>query len=140
MAELTATTHRATIVWDGDRGDLRAHTVRVAEQRISASSAGEFGGDEAKADPEELLVAAASACHMLWFLDFSRRERLRIASYSDEAEGLMDGVRFTRIVLRPAVEFEHEPGEGVVAELHERSHSACFIANSLNCPVEVEPR
>ena len=133
-------TYRATVAWDADRDDLRAHTVTLAEQRLAASTAPERGGDPAKADPEQLLVAAASACHMLWFLDFSRRERIRVLSYEDEAEGLMDERRFVRIVLRPEIDFDEEPEPEVVARLHERSHEACFIANSLNCPVEVEPR
>jgi organic hydroperoxide reductase OsmC/OhrA len=132
--------YRATVAWDGDREDLQAHTVTLAQQRLAASSAPERGGDAAKADPEQLLVAAASACHMLWFLDFSRRERLRVISYEDEAEGVMDSRRFVRVVLRPGIEFEREPEPELVSQLHERAHEACFIANSLNCPVEVEPR
>jgi organic hydroperoxide reductase OsmC/OhrA len=133
-------TYRATVAWSADRDDLRAHTVTLADQRLAASSAPERGGDPAKADPEQLLVASASACHMLWFLDFSRRERIRVLSYEDEAEGLMDERRFVRIVLRPTIDFDEEPEPEVVARLHERAHEACFIANSLNCPVEVEPR
>jgi organic hydroperoxide reductase OsmC/OhrA len=133
-------TYRATVAWDADRADLRAHTIRIAEQRVAGSSAPQRGGDEAKADPEQLLVAAASACHMLWFLDFSRRERLRVTSYEDAAEGLMDGRRFVRIVLRPAIEFDRDPDPRLVSRLHTRAHGACYIASSLNCPVEVEPR
>jgi organic hydroperoxide reductase OsmC/OhrA len=133
-------TYRATVAWDADRDDLRAHTITLAEQRLAASSAPERGGDPAKADPEQLLVAAASACHMLWFLDFARRERVRVLSYEDEAEGVMDERRFVRVVLRPAIGFEAEPEPDLVSRLHERAHEACFIASSLNCPVEVEPR
>ena len=132
--------YRATVAWDADRDDLRAHTVTLADQRLAASTAPERGGDPAKADPEQLLVAAASACHMLWFLDFTRRERIRVLSYEDEPEGLMDARRFVRVVLRPAVEFGDEPDPELLSRLHERAHEACFIANSLNCPVEVEAR
>jgi len=132
--------YRATVAWDADRDDLRAHTVTLAEQRLPASSAPERGGDRSKADPEQLLVAAASSCHMLWFLDYTRRERIRILSYEDAAEGVMDERRFLRIVLRPAIEFEGEPDPALLSRLHERAHEACYIANSLNCPVEVEPR
>ena len=133
-------TYRATIAWDADRDDLRAHTITLADQRIEGSSAPERGGDPAKADPEQLLVAAASACHMLWFLSFSRRERLRVRAYRDEAEGLMNDRRFVRIALRPEIEFEGDPDPELVSRLHARAHEACYIANSLNCPVEVEPR
>jgi organic hydroperoxide reductase OsmC/OhrA len=133
-------TYRATVTWDGDRDDLRAHTVSLADQRLAASSAPERGGDPAKADPEQLLVASVSACHMLWFLDLARRERLRIHSYEDEAEGVMDSRGFVRIVLRPSIEFEGDPEPALLGELHERAHEACFVANSLKCPVEVEAR
>jgi organic hydroperoxide reductase OsmC/OhrA len=139
-ATVTHETYRAAIAWDANRDDLRAHTVTLAEQTLPASSAPERGGDPSKADPEQLLVAAASSCHMLWFLDFARRERIRVLSYEDEAEGVMDDRRFVRIVLRPDVEFEAEPGAETVAALHERAHEACYIASSLNCPVELEPR
>jgi len=132
--------YRATVAWDADRDDLRAHTVTLADQRLAASTAPERGGNPAKADPEQLLVAAASACHMLWFLDLTRRERIRVLSYEDEAEGVMDGRRFVRVMLRPAIEFEGEPEPELLARLHERAHHRCYIANSLNCPVEVEPR
>jgi len=133
-------TYRATVAWDRNREDLRAHTITLADQPVAGSTAPERGGDPAKADPEQLLVAAASACHMLWFLDFARRERLRVLSYEDDAEGVMDGRRFVRVALRPAIEFEAEPEPELVRELHSRAHEACFIANSLNCPVEVEAR
>jgi organic hydroperoxide reductase OsmC/OhrA len=139
-ATATHETYRATVTWDGDRDDLRAHTVVMADQRLAASSAPERGGDHAKADPEQLLVAAASACHMLWFLDFARRERLRIHSYEDEAEGVMDSRGFVRIVLRPSIEFDDDPEPALLDGLHERAHEACYVANSLKCPVEVEAR
>ena len=90
------TTHAAQVSWEGGKDDLRAHTVRAGGQTIGGSCSPEWGGDEAKADPEALFVAALSACHMLWFLDLARRERLRVTSYEDNAEGEMDGTRFTQ--------------------------------------------
>jgi organic hydroperoxide reductase OsmC/OhrA len=136
--EVPATTHHALVSWKGGKDDIRAHTVTVSDQVIESSAAAEFGGNGAKADPEELFVASVSACHMLWFLDFARRERLRVASYEDDAEGSMDGTRFTRVVLRPRVAFDETPGREVLERLHHRAHDACFIANTANCPVEVE--
>jgi organic hydroperoxide reductase OsmC/OhrA len=77
---------------------------------------------------------------MLWFLDFARRRRLRVQSYEDAAEGELDATRFTRVVLRPAVRWEgEEPPAAAVEESHRRAHEACFIANSVSCPVLVEP-
>ena len=134
------TTHHARVVWRGGKDDLRAHTIEVGDQKLAGSSAPELGGDPAKADPEELFVASLSACHMLWFIDFARRERLRVRSYEDEPEGTMDGTRFTGVLLRPRVEFEAGVDSELLEALHHRAHEACFIANSVVCPVEVQPR
>ncbi|MSO42555.1 MAG: OsmC family peroxiredoxin [Solirubrobacterales bacterium] len=132
------TTHQARIVWRGDKADLQAHTIELTGASLSASSAPEFGGPGGKADPEELFVASLSSCHMLWFLALARGQRLRVSSYEDDPEGTMDGTRFTRVALRPRVGFEQDPGEEKLAELHHAAHERCFIANSVNCLVEVE--
>ena len=139
MTAATTTVHRARVVWEGGKEDLRAHRIHVADRVLEASSAPELGGDPGKADPEELLVAALSSCHMLWFLSLSRKRRLRVSSYEDAAEGTMDGTRFTRVTLRPSVEFAEPPEAAVIDELHHEAHERCFIANSVNFPVEVEP-
>jgi organic hydroperoxide reductase OsmC/OhrA len=128
-------TFRAEVTWHAGREDLRAHTIRVAEQALEGSS---HDGDLAKANPEQMLVGSVSACHMLWFLNLSRRERLRVTSYSDSPEGEMDDARFTRVTLRPRIEFESDPGEDAVARLHQGAHERCYVANSLACAVVVE--
>jgi organic hydroperoxide reductase OsmC/OhrA len=91
----------------------------------------------ASADPEELFVAL-SACHMLWFLDFARRERLRVLSYEDHPEGMMDGVRFLEVALRPRVTFATGVSREILDRLHHRVHEACFIANSVTCEVRID--
>ena len=132
------TTHAASVTWEGSKQDLRAHAIRAGGQTIGGSCSPEWGGDETKADPEALFVAALSACHMLWFVDLARRERLRVTGYEDSAEGDMDGTRFTEVRLRPRVEFESGVDGETVARLHEAAHERCFIANSVSCPVEVQ--
>jgi organic hydroperoxide reductase OsmC/OhrA len=131
-------THHARVVWKGTKQDLRAHEIQLAERTIECSNAAHLGGDPAKPDPEEMFVAALSSCHMLWFLFAARERRLRVTSYEDEAEGTMDGTRFTRVALRPRIEFESDVDRGTLEELHHEAHERCFIANSVNCPVEVE--
>jgi organic hydroperoxide reductase OsmC/OhrA len=134
-----ATTHTAGISWRwGDKTDIRGHEVTLGQQKVAASCQEAFGGDPTKADPEKLLVASVAGCHMLWFLDFARRERVRVVAYDDQPEGTLAGDRFSRIVLRPQVEFEGDVEPGLVEQLHHRAHEACFIANSLACPVDVE--
>lgn len=134
------TKHHAKIVWRGDRDDLRAHEIELANQTLPGSCSEHWGGDPGKADPEELFVASLSACHMLWFLDFARRERHRVLSYEDEPEGTLDGSRFTEVVLRPRVVFEDDISEDALERLHDQAHGACFIANSVSCEVRVELR
>jgi organic hydroperoxide reductase OsmC/OhrA len=131
------TQHRARVLWEGTRDDLRAHRLEIGEQSIGGSTMRELGGDPRRADPEAMFVGSLSACHMLWFLDLSRRRRLRVVSYADDAVGTMDGDRMTRVELRPAIAFEEDPGSAVVAELHRDAHERCFLANSVVCPVEV---
>jgi organic hydroperoxide reductase OsmC/OhrA len=126
--------------WAADRDDLRAHTIELGRQKLATSSAPEFGGNSEKANPEEMFVASLSSCHMLWFLALARAERVRVTSYEDEPEGTLDGSRFRRVVLRPQVAFERDLDDEQVARLHHRAHERCFIANSVSCPVDVEPR
>jgi organic hydroperoxide reductase OsmC/OhrA len=98
-------------------------------------------------DPEEALVAATSSCHMLWFLSLAGRQGFVVDRYADDAFGVMeknaDGkVAFTRITLRPQMEFvgEKRPSADEIAALHHSAHEECFIANSLKCDVVVEER
>lgn len=133
--------HRARVTWSGgERKDVRAHTIELAGERVAASSAPEFGGDSDRADPEELFVASLSSCHMLWFLALAGAEKIRVASYEDEAEGTLEDDRFTRVVLRPRVIFMSEVDAEQIDVLHHGAHERCFISNSVNCPVDVEPQ
>lgn len=138
MSRAKTTSHRASVRWDADRDDLRAHTVALAGQTLAASCASEFGGNSKKADPEEMFVASLSSCHMLWFLALAREDRVRVVSYEDSPEGTMDGRRFTRVVLRPRVTFERPVEAEQLDSLHRRAHERCFIANSVSCAVEVK--
>jgi len=97
------------------------------------------------ADPEQLFVAALSACHMLWFVDLASRRKLIVNRYVDEAEGVLEKnsegrVAMTRVTLKPAVEFAAPPSPETLAELHHQAHEKCFIANSVRAIVTIEPR
>lgn len=98
-------------------------------------------------DPEEALVAAAASCHMLWFLSLAADRGFVVEAYTDEAYGELERVSrgrfaFARIVLRPDILFSGAPLPGAddIAALHDAAHEACYIANSLRCPVIVTPR
>ncbi|HEX9964898.1 MAG TPA: OsmC family protein [Allosphingosinicella sp.] len=100
--------------------------------------------DPSGVDPEEALVASASACHMLWFLHLARDAGLDVAGYRDEALGTMamddrGRMAMTRIVLRPDIEFVGEaPADDLLDRLHHDAHERCFIANSLRTEIVVE--
>ena len=134
--------HRAGVSWNGGEGeDVRAHEVLLGAQSLASSSAVELGGDETKSNPECLLVGALSSCHMLWFLALARKRGFDVGSYEDDADGVLDGKRFTAATLRPRVRWEGEPPPPeAIEELHRRSHELCFIANSVDFPVAVEPQ
>ena len=101
--------------------------------------------DPANVDPEEAFVAALSSCHMLTFLWLAAGEGLRIDSYSDAAEGVMENnpqgrQAVTRVTLRPQVLFsgEKRPTEADVQRLHHSAHEQCFLANSVRTGIAVE--
>jgi organic hydroperoxide reductase OsmC/OhrA len=133
--------HRAGVSWNGGEGeDIRAHEVLLGAQSLPSSSALEFGGDDAKSNPEALLVGALSSCHMLWFLALARKKGFEVASYEDDADGVLDGKRFSSVTLRPLVRWAGDPpAPDAIEALHHRAHQLCFIANSVDFPVEVEP-
>ncbi|NNE08554.1 MAG: OsmC family peroxiredoxin [Gemmatimonadetes bacterium] len=100
---------------------------------------------EKAVDPEEALIASLSSCHMLYFLAFAAKMKFVVDGYVDDAVGVMgknaEG-RFcmTKITLRPAVRFAGDtlPTPDEIHALHEKSHSNCIIANSLETEVVVE--
>ena len=96
-------------------------------------------------DPEEALVAAASSCHMLWFLSIAAKRGFVVDNYVDDAFGVMEkdvgGKLFiSRITLRPKVRFSGDslPTDPQLQSLHYAAHDECFIANSLKSEVVVE--
>jgi organic hydroperoxide reductase OsmC/OhrA len=139
MATQTST-HRARLRWAPTEGDSRAHEIELGEQVLSASSAPHYKGDPAKADPEEMLIGSLSSCHMLWFVALARAKRLRLTAYEDDAGGILDGRRFIGAILRPRVEFDDDTDAETIRALHHKAHERCFISNSVNFPVEIEPQ
>ncbi len=146
-------TYRATVRWTGNLGTgtssyrayARAHAIEApGKPTIAGSSDPAVRGDAAAWNPEELLVASLAACHQLWYLHLAAVNGIVVKAYADAAEGTMreeaDGSgRFTRVVLRPEVTIA--PGGDVekARTLHREAHEKCFVANSVNFPVECEP-
>jgi len=147
--------HRYSIVnrWTGNLGTgtsayaaySRAHELNGAEKgsAIAGSSDPLFRGDRTRYNPEELLLGALSACHMLWVLHLAADAGITITEYVDEPWGEMaehaDGSgEFTLVVLRPRVKIMQADRVQDALEIHARAHAVCALARSMNFPVEHE--
>ncbi len=122
----------------------REHQIEIAgKPPIPCSSDPAFMGDPARHNPEEMLVAAISACHMLWYLHLCATKGVVVTSYTDMAVGIMieepHNGRFSQVVLRPTVTITGASDPAIAEALHEPAHAECFIANSVNFPVRCEP-
>jgi len=126
-------------------GYSRNHAIRFKnEPPVIFSTAVTYKGDPSKGDPEDLLVAALSSCHMLSFLAIAARKRITVLAYDDDASGWLENeggkLWMTRVVLRPKIQFEGAPDAATVDQMHHMAHEQCFIANSVKTDVRVEPR
>jgi organic hydroperoxide reductase OsmC/OhrA len=139
--------------WTGDRGTGtsgyrdydRAVTLSIAgKPELAASSDKPFRGDPAKWNPEDLLLAALSECHLLSYLHACVQAGVVVVSYVDAATGTMvedgrGGGAFTEVVLRPTVVVADASMTDAATAAHTQAHAWCFIANSVNFPVRHEP-
>ncbi len=141
--------YRATLAWEGSTGGgysayPRAHdgAVPPATEGFALSADPHFRGDATRANPEQLLVLAASSCQLLSFLHVAATAKLDVLDYTDDAEGVMPGdvqpMRLTRITLRPRVLVAAGSDVSRFEALMDQAHQSCFIANSLNTEVVVE--
>ncbi|MFL9885631.1 OsmC family protein [Paraburkholderia agricolaris] len=144
--------YAVSVQWTGNRGSGTAGYREYGRDHIIASgnkpdipgsSDPAFLGDAKRWNPEELLVASASACHKLWYLHLCSDAGVVVLSYRDNAEGTMldspEQGRFSQIVLRPQVVI-HAGGDLELAKhLHHVAHEKCYIANSVNFPIVCEP-
>ncbi|MGH8260413.1 MAG: OsmC family protein [Steroidobacteraceae bacterium] len=127
------------------RGYRRDHVITVADRPIiAASSDPAFRGNPGRYNPEELLVAALAGCHMLSYLHLCALNGISVIDYRDAAHGVMeetdDGAgAFVRVTLRPRVTIEPGGDRAKALALHDDAHHVCFIARSVNFPVDVAP-
>lgn len=103
----------------------------------------ESKGDPAVLNPEQLLLMAASSCQMLWFLHLAAKARVDVVAYEDDATALMPEddppVRITEITLRPRIAVSGDASDERIRKLVDTAHEHCFVANSLNSSMVIEP-
>jgi organic hydroperoxide reductase OsmC/OhrA len=137
----TANTHPAP---DYQRDNLLGG---AGKQNVAGSALTVFGGNQTGYNPEELLLMSLSQCHMLTFLAIASKKACRVIAYRDDAIGELGLGEFgakgkmsmQRVRLRPVVRVSGATIEDV-ASMHEKAHANCFMANSVNFPVEIEPQ
>jgi organic hydroperoxide reductase OsmC/OhrA len=146
-------TYTVTTTWTGNQGTgtsgyrdfSRDHALSApGRPPLLASSDPSFRGDPTRWNPEQLLVAALSDCHMLWYLHLCAVGGVVVESYVDDAVGSMateksGAGQFTEVVLRPRVVVTSDEMVDKAISLHEKAHEMCFIARSVNFPVRHEP-
>jgi organic hydroperoxide reductase OsmC/OhrA len=148
--------YQLTATWTGNRGSgtsdyrsySRDHEITVPGGQknvpIPGSSDPAFLGNDSRYNPEELLVAALSACHMLWVLHLCAEAGIVVTSYQDSPTGTMrenqDGSgEFTLVVLHPRMAIADRSKIEQARYLHHRANQMCFIARSVNFQVSHEP-
>ena len=151
---MTNHTFTATLRWTGNLGtgtsSYRAYgrdyelSGPLKASAIAGSSAKTYRGDETRYNPEELVVAALSSCHLLAYLHLCADAGIVVTAYDDSAEGTMQtnpngSGEFVEVMLRPRVQITDPARRGEADALHERAHEVCFIARSVNFPVMCQP-
>ena len=142
-----------TVKWTGNTGTgtsnykafERSHTIIINNKvELLGSSDPAFRGDKTKHNPEELLVASLSSCHMLWYLHLCAEAGVIVVDYIDNATGIMmetsnGGGHFTEVILNPIVIVTEKSMIERANELHKKANELCFIANSVNFKVFHNP-
>jgi organic hydroperoxide reductase OsmC/OhrA len=146
-------TYTLSMTWTGNTGQGTASYTAYSRDHVYAapgkpdlpgSSDPAFRGDRSRYNPEELLVASLSSCHMLWYLHLCAVAGVNVLAYRDEpvgtmAEDTVKGGYFTRVTLHPTVTIAKGGDAAKARELHHDAHAKCYVANSVNFPVDCEP-
>ncbi len=141
--------YKVTTKWTGNKGTgtdgyttyERSHEISIENKAdILASSDPAFRGDKTRHNPEDLLLASLSSCHMLWYLHLCSAAGVIVLDYIDEATGMMaetkdGGGHFTEVTLNPVVTVSEDSMIEKANELHHKANELCYIANSVNFPV-----
>ncbi|WP_319826113.1 OsmC family protein [Thalassovita sp.] len=141
--------YTSRIVWTGNRGEGTAH-YRAYDRTWNIETPGKpvvhcsndplLGGDPSKPNPEDLLISALSACHMLWYLHYASDAGIQVLAYEDAPQAVGEthpsgAGRFLRAELRPRITLAMGSDANAADQIHGRIHQVCFIARSVNFPV-----
>jgi organic hydroperoxide reductase OsmC/OhrA len=116
------------------------------KHEIAASSPAAFGGDDARYNPEELMLMSLSECHMLTYLAIAAKKQIKIVGYEDRATGQLGIGEFgvagktsmQKVTLHPRVTVAKGTNLDDARAIHVKAHANCFMANSVNFPITAE--
>ena len=145
--------YKLGVKWTGNQGTEtfnhkdfeRSYTIQIENKAdIFGSSDPEFRGDKTKHNPEELLLASVSSCHMLWYLYLCYEAQIMVTNYVDNATAILEETengngKFSSITLNPIITVTEESMVEQATELHKKANEFCFVANSLNLKVDHQP-
>ncbi len=141
--------YTARVTWTGNRGQGTS-SYRAYDRTWNIETPGKpvvhcsndplLGGDPTLHNPEDLLIAALSACHMLWYLHLASNAGIAVQAYADDplAIGETDKTgasRFLSATLRPVITVPEGTDLTIADAIHHEIHKTCFIARSVNFPV-----
>ena len=145
--------YRTRIAWTGNTGTgtstyrayRRTWDIEIdGKPIIHCSNDPLLGGNPALHNPEDLLISALSACHMLWYLHLCANAGIVVTSYRDSPVGTGEvepngAGRFLKAELRPKITISQQSDAEIAEKLHGEVHNYCFIARSMNFPVTIQP-
>ena len=145
--------YKISVKWTGNQGTgtsnykefERSYKVQIENKGdIFGSADPEFRGDKTKHNPEELLLASVSSCHMLWYLHFCTEAKIIVMDYIDNATAILEETengngKFTAITLNPTISISQKSELENAKQLHKKANEFCFVSNSLNFEVTLEP-
>lgn len=122
----------------------REYTINTnGKPEIIASAAPAYKGLPEVYNPEDLLVASLAGCHMLSYLALAANSKITVLSYSDDANGTLEkdgmSMKFSEVILQPKIVISSDSDVEKALALHEKAHHVCFIAKSVNFPVQIKP-
>jgi len=145
--------YQSFIQWTGNKGKgtksytsyERTYDVHInGKPSLKGSADPAFRGNAELHNPEDLLLASISSCHMLWYLHFCSVNRITVMDYQDKATATMEEKpegkgHFTEAILHPEILILEKEKIELAESLHEKAHEFCFIANSCNFPIRHQP-
>ncbi len=145
--------YKLSVKWTGSQG-VGTVDYKAYDRSLTISSDGKpdilgstdpaYRGDPAKWNPEELLLSSLSSCHMLWYLHLCAVNKIVVVDYQDTPTAVMEteksgAGKFTSAAINPSIVITDPSRIEDAINIHKEAHQKCFIAQSVNFPVEINP-